>query len=64
MADFYAECRDVETKLYKYYCEGEWRTSSSGKSVKNINPSTNAVAYEVQGILWATHRRAQFMLIA
>lgn len=37
---------------YKYFFEGTWNESSSGKTVKILNPSTNAAAYEVQGKQW------------
>lgn len=38
----------VDGEIYKYFANGEWRHSSSGKSVNIINPSTRTVAYRVQ----------------
>ena len=37
-------------EVYKYYSEGEWKKSSSGKSVAIINPTTRKTQYRVQGI--------------
>lgn len=48
MADFYAECID-SNGVYKFYKSGEWLESGSGKTVKILNPSTNAAVFEVQG---------------
>jgi hypothetical protein len=49
MAGFYAPCVDETTGVYKYFHAGSWTTSSSGKAVKILNPSTNDAAYQVQG---------------
>lgn len=38
-----------EASVYKYYAEGEWRKSTSGKSVSIINPTTRKPEYKVQG---------------
>ena len=48
MADFY---KDIVTSsgAYKYYVNGEWKESTSGKTVPILNPSTNKAAYQVQG---------------
>lgn len=43
----YAEILDGD--VYKYYSEGEWKKSSSGKSVAIINPTTRTTQYKVQG---------------
>jgi len=43
----YAEILDGD--VYKYYSEGEWKKSSSGKSVAIINPTTRKTQYKVQG---------------
>ena len=37
------------TGVYKYYKDGQWLESLSGKSVKIINPSTNEACFQVQG---------------
>jgi glyceraldehyde-3-phosphate dehydrogenase (NADP+) len=50
-----ASCQDVYTEIkaasgvYKYYSNGQWLESSSGKSVPVINPSTQEKDYAVQG---------------
>lgn len=36
-------------EVYKYYSDGEWKKSSSGKSVAIINPTTRRTQYKVQG---------------
>lgn len=48
----FAEIMDGD--VYKYYADGEWKKSSSGKSVSIINPSTRKTQYKVQGLssLW------------
>lgn len=43
----FAEILDGEE--YKYYGDGEWKKSSSGKLVPIINPTTRKVHYKVQG---------------
>ena len=35
--------------VFKYYIDGQWKESSSGKAVPNTNPSTRSLAYNVQG---------------
>ncbi|KAL6499661.1 hypothetical protein OROGR_027571 [Orobanche gracilis] len=42
----FAEILDGE--VYKYYSDGEWTKSSSGKSVSIINPTTRKTQYKVQ----------------
>lgn len=41
----------IDGDVYKYYSEGEWKKSSSDKSVAIINPSTRKTQYKVQGKL-------------
>ncbi len=48
MADFYAECMG-SNNAYRFYKNGEWLESTSGKTVKILNPSTNLPCFEVQG---------------
>lgn len=43
----FAEILDGD--VFKYYSEGEWEKSSSGKSVAIINPNTRKTQYKVQG---------------
>lgn len=43
----FAEILDED--VYKYYAAGEWKKSSSGKSVSIINPTTRKTQYKVQG---------------
>lgn len=40
----------IDGGVYKYYADGEWKKSSSGKSVSIINPSTRKPHYKVQGL--------------
>lgn len=35
--------------VYKYYADGEWKKSTSGKTVAIINPTTRMTQYKVQG---------------
>lgn len=46
----FAEILDGD--VFKYYSEGEWKKSSSGKSVAIINPTTRKTQYKVQGTLF------------
>ncbi|XP_061990458.1 NADP-dependent glyceraldehyde-3-phosphate dehydrogenase [Rosa rugosa] len=38
----------LDGEAYKYYSDGEWKKSSSGKLVPIINPTTRKVHYKVQ----------------
>nr|GMD27562.1 NADP-dependent glyceraldehyde-3-phosphate dehydrogenase [Ipomoea batatas] len=38
----------IDGEVFKYYSEGEWRKSVSGKSVAIINPTTRKTQYKVQ----------------
>ncbi len=49
--DFYADIRTAEPDVYKYYVDGEFRVSSSGKLVNILNPATNEVQFKVQGMI-------------
>lgn len=35
---------------FKFYMDGEWKTSTSGKTVNIINPSTLKPVFKVQGV--------------
>ena len=39
----------IDGDVYKYYVDGEWKVSTSGKSVGIINPSNLKPTYKVQG---------------
>lgn len=39
----------IDGDMFKYYDEGEWKKSSSGKAVSIINPTTRKTQYKVQG---------------
>lgn len=39
----------IDGEVFKYYADGEWKISSSGKSVSIINPTTRKTQYKVQG---------------
>ncbi|GFH19957.1 aldedh domain-containing protein, partial [Haematococcus lacustris] len=47
MAQIYSEIR-AESGAFKYLCNGQWRESSSGKVVANVNPCTRETAYTMQ----------------
>ncbi|KAG5559549.1 hypothetical protein RHGRI_009174 [Rhododendron griersonianum] len=42
----FAEITDGD--VFKYYADGEWKKSSSGKSVAIVNPTTRKTQYKVQ----------------
>lgn len=46
----FAEILDGENNVFKYYYDGEWKKSSSGKSVAIVNPTTRKTQYKVQGL--------------
>ena len=48
MAGFYDSIKTA-SGVYKYYADGEWKESTSGKTVSIIDPTTREVAYKVQG---------------
>lgn len=39
----------IDGDVFKYYADGVWKKSSSGKSVSIINPTTRKTQYKVQG---------------
>ena len=41
----------LDGDVYKYYSDGEWKKSSSGKTVAIVNPTTRKTQYKVQGIV-------------
>lgn len=47
-AEFYAPIL-AASGAYKYYVNGEWRESASGKTVAINNPCTRQAQYQVQG---------------
>lgn len=46
--DIYAAIK-ADSGVYKYYCNGEWKESTSGNSVPVINPTSQEKDYAVQG---------------
>lgn len=46
----FVEILDGENNVFKYYSEGEWKKSASGKSVAIVNPTTRKTQYKVQGV--------------
>ena len=48
MADFYADCVAPDGK-YRWFLDGQWKESASGKGVSIINPTTNEPCFRVQG---------------
>ncbi len=48
--DFYSDIL-ASSGSYKFYLNGEWKESASGKTVAILNPATNQTAYTVQGIV-------------
>ena len=51
VGDFYADVKTAESDVYKYYVDGEFKVSSSGKLVNILNPATNQVQFKVQGMV-------------
>lgn len=48
MTGFYSEIISA-SGAYKAFIDGEWRESTSGKTVAIANPTTEATAFTVQG---------------
>ena len=48
MTGFYSEIISA-SGAYKAFIDGEWRESTSGKTVSISNPTTEATAFTVQG---------------
>ncbi|KAJ6856073.1 NADP-dependent glyceraldehyde-3-phosphate dehydrogenase [Populus alba x Populus x berolinensis] len=44
----FAELGDEDTDVFKFYSDGEWKRSTSGKLVSIINPTTRKTQYKVQ----------------
>uniref|UniRef100_A0A6N2KXH5 NADP-dependent glyceraldehyde-3-phosphate dehydrogenase n=1 Tax=Salix viminalis TaxID=40686 RepID=A0A6N2KXH5_SALVM len=44
----FAELVDEDAAVFKFYSDGEWKRSSSGKFVSIINPTTRKTQYKVQ----------------
>ncbi|KAJ6434859.1 hypothetical protein OIU84_000159 [Salix udensis] len=44
----FAELVDEDATVFKFYSDGEWKRSSSGKFVSIINPTTRKTQYKVQ----------------
>lgn len=52
----------LDGEAYKYYSDGEWKKSSSGKLVPIINPTTRKVHYKVQGDYFFFFLLTMFMI--
>lgn len=48
MGGFYDEVT-ASNGVYKFYSDGEWKETTSSRTVKILNPSTNEPVYQVQG---------------
>ncbi len=48
MTGFYDEIK-ASSGMYKFYSNGEWMESTSGKGVSILNPASNESVYQVQG---------------
>lgn len=48
MGGFYDEVI-AANGVYKFYSDGEWKETTSSRTVKILNPSTNEPVYQVQG---------------
>ena len=48
MGGFYDEII-ASNGVYKFYSDGEWKETTSSRTVKILNPSTNQAVYQVQG---------------
>eukprot|EP00878_Enallax_costatus_P004140 GHUV01004369.1.p1 GENE.GHUV01004369.1~~GHUV01004369.1.p1 ORF type:complete len:552 (+),score=134.00 GHUV01004369.1:170-1657(+) len=47
MTDFYSDIK-AQSGAYKYFCNGQWLESTSGKTVPVVNPSTLKKDFQVQ----------------
>jgi glyceraldehyde-3-phosphate dehydrogenase (NADP+) len=47
--DFYTEIV-ASSGAYKWFVDGQWKESTSGKTVPILNPATNQTAFTVQGL--------------
>lgn len=47
MTEFYSDIK-AQSGAYKYFCNGQWLESSSGKTVAVVNPSTLQKDFQVQ----------------
>lgn len=45
----FEQIKASDANVYKYYLNGEWKISTSGKTVNILNPTTNETAFNVQG---------------
>ena len=48
MTGFYDDIK-ASSGMYKFYNNGEWKESTSGKGVSILNPTSNEAVYQVQG---------------
>ena len=48
MGGFYDEII-ASNGVYKFYSDGEWKETTSSRTVKILNPSTNQSVFQVQG---------------
>jgi hypothetical protein len=48
MSGFYSDIK-ASSGVYKFYVNGAWKESTSGKSVSILNPTSNQAVYQVQG---------------
>ena len=48
MAGFYSDIVSA-SGVYRYFVDGQWKESTSGKTVSVINPTTQQAEYQVQG---------------
>ncbi len=47
--DFYAPIHSPGAGTFQYFVNGQWKQSTSGKTVAVINPTTREKEYQVQG---------------
>ena len=59
--NIYADIK-AESGVYKFFCNGQWLESTSGKTVPVINPTTQEKDYAVQGQWWARQTDGQALL--
>ncbi|XP_066313455.1 NADP-dependent glyceraldehyde-3-phosphate dehydrogenase-like [Miscanthus floridulus] len=42
----------LDDEVYRYYADGDWRSSTSSNSITIVNPTTRKTQYRVQGVRW------------
>lgn len=63
MGGFYDEVI-ASNGVYKFYSDGEWKETTSSRTVKILNPSTNEPVYQVQGLLRSNRENKTILVLS